>query len=111
MKAARFKNRKEEIDFDLVVLCAGPFLSRVMKTNFGLLCPVLPVKGYSFDTKTDSPVSDYHLSFKDKAFVATHYDATTMRIAAFGDLAGIDKSLDPRRVRYLKNLVADLMNE
>ena len=82
-----------------------------MQSNFGLLCPVLPVKGYSFDTKTNAPVSEYHLSFKDKGWVATHFEENTMRIAAFGDLAGIDKSLDPRRVRYLKNIVADLMNE
>jgi D-amino-acid dehydrogenase len=35
----------------------------------------------------------------------------TWRIAAFGDLSGQDKSFDPRRVRYLKNLVADLMDK
>ena len=39
------------------------------------------------------------------------YKPNTWRIAAFGDLSGQDKSFDPRRVRYLKNLVSDLMDK
>ena len=71
----------------------------------------MPIKGYTFDITTDTPVSGYHLSFKDKGFVATHYQPDKIRIAAFGDVSGQDKGLDPRRVRYLKNLVSSLMDK
>jgi D-amino-acid dehydrogenase len=68
---------------------------------------VIPVKGYSFDIPTEMVHPKFHLSFKDKGFVATYFDENKWRIAAFGDLSGIDKSFDPRRVRYLKNIVAE----
>lgn len=69
------------------------------------------MKGYSFDMPTDTPSQGLHLNFKSEACVATNYKEGTWRIAAFGDLSGQDKSFDPRRVRYLKNLVADLMDK
>lgn len=71
----------------------------------------MPVKGYSFDIPTDIPAKGLHFLFKSEAFVATLIEPGTWRIAAFGDVSGQDKEFDPRRVRYLKNLVADLMDK
>lgn len=59
-----------------------------MKEHFGLLCPVIPVKGYTFDIPTDTPNHRVHLSFKNYGFVATNYEAGKWRIAGFGDIAG-----------------------
>lgn len=111
VKAVKLRGKKEPIECDAVVLCAGSFIARLMKENFGLNCPVIPIKGYSFDIPTDLPDNKLHFQFKSEAFVATNYQPGIWRIAAFGDLSGQDKSFDPRRVRYLKNLVADLMDK
>jgi glycine/D-amino acid oxidase-like deaminating enzyme len=37
------------IECDALVLCLGSFIARFMKQNFSLICPVMPVKGYTFD--------------------------------------------------------------
>ena len=113
VRAVKIRGKKEYIECDAVVLCAGSFIARMMKDNFGLICPVIPIKGYSFDIPTDFPDHSLHFQFKSEAFVATfsNYKPGTWRIAAFGDLSGQDKSFDPRRVRYLKNLVSDLMDK
>ena len=54
------RGKKELIECDAVVLCAGPFIARLMKESFGLICPVVPVKGYSFDMPTDSQNHPFH---------------------------------------------------
>lgn len=108
--SVKLKGQDQPIECDAVVLCAGSFIARMLKQNFGLICPVIPVKGYSFDMPTDTPSHGLHLQFKSEAFVATNYKEGIWRVAAFGDISGQDKSFDPRRVRYLKNLVADLMD-
>ena len=66
----------------------GSYLARLAKKSFGILIPVVPIKGYSFDVTTDLPMQSIHLAFKDKAFVATNYQPGKWRIAAFGDVAG-----------------------
>jgi glycine/D-amino acid oxidase-like deaminating enzyme len=71
-----------------VVLCAGSFIARLLKDNFGLICPIVPVKGYTFDIPTDSPSFGLHFLFKAEAFVATNYKPGVWRIAGFGDLSG-----------------------
>ncbi len=76
------------MECDAVVLCAGSFIARLLKSNFGLICPVIPIKGYSFDMPTDTPSHGLHLQFKSEAFVATNYKEGVWRIAAFGDLSG-----------------------
>lgn len=111
VKGVRISGDKDIVECDAVVMCAGSFIARLLKQNFGLICPVIPVKGYSFDMPTDTPSHGLHLQFKSEAFVATNYKEGVWRIAAFGDLSGQDKSFDPRRVRYLKNIVADLMDK
>lgn len=99
------------IECDAVVLCAGSFIARLMKKNFGLICPVMPVKGYTFDIPTDTPFEKLHLAFKDIAFVSVMFEPGKWRIAAFGDLSGQDKSFDPRRVRFLKNVVSERLDK
>ena len=110
VKAVKLKGQNDLVECDAVVLCAGSFIARLMKDNFGLSCPVVPIKGYSFDMPTKVPFHDVHFQFKSEAFVATYLKEGVWRVAAFGDVAGQDKSFDPRRVRYLKNMVADLMD-
>jgi glycine/D-amino acid oxidase-like deaminating enzyme len=98
-----------------VVLCVGSKISNHLKNFFGIYCPVIPVKGYTFDIplskedqvmlNTNSENVTTHISFRDKAFAAT-FLSDRIRIAGFGDLSGSDLSFDPKRVRYLKNLVA-----
>jgi len=83
----------------------------MVKKHFGLVCPVIPVKGYTFDIPTDSPAAKLHFAFKDIAFVAVMFEPGKWRIAAFGDLSGQDKSFDPRRVRFLKNVVSDKLDK
>jgi glycine/D-amino acid oxidase-like deaminating enzyme len=84
----KLRGKKDIIPCDAVVLCAGSFIARLLKENFGLICPVVPVKGYSFDMPTDMPSHGLHLQFKSEAFVATNYKPGVWRIAAFGDLSG-----------------------
>jgi hypothetical protein len=48
----------------------------------------VPVKGYTFDITTDTPLNHHHLHFRDLDFVAVNYKPNTCRIAAFGDLSG-----------------------
>ena len=84
-----------------------------MNDKFNVKCPVLPVKGYTLDIPLNTPEGKEcitlfnktrtHYLFKDKAFVAVFLNDDKLRIAAFGDLSGIDKSFDPRRVKYLIN--------
>ncbi len=111
VKAVKLRGKKDIVECDAVVLCAGSFIAKLVKENFGLICPVIPIKGYSFDMPTDTPSHGLHFQFKSEAFVATNIKEGVWRIAAFGDVSGQDKSFDPRRVRYLKNLVANLMDK
>ncbi len=111
VKGVKLRGQKDIVECDAVVLCAGSFIARLMKENFGLICPVIPIKGYSFDMPNEYPSHGLHFQFKSEAFVATNLKVGIWRIAAFGDLSGQDKSFDPRRVRYLKNIVADLMDK
>ena len=53
VRAVKLRGKKEIVECDAVVLCAGSFIARLMKENFGLICPVIPIKGYSFDMPTD----------------------------------------------------------
>lgn len=54
IKALKLRKQDALIECDAVVLCAGSFVSRVLKEHFGVICPVIPVKGYSFDMPTDT---------------------------------------------------------
>ena len=60
VKAVKLRGKKEIVECDAVVLCAGSFIARIMKENFGLICPVIPIKGYSFDMPTDTPSQGLH---------------------------------------------------
>lgn len=51
----KIKGSDEVIACDAVVICAGPYLARMMKKHFGLSCPMMPIKGYSFDI----PINNY----------------------------------------------------
>jgi len=107
VKGLKIKDKDEIILCDAVVLCQGSFLARFLKRNLDIVCPVVPVKGYSFDVPTSVDHAKMHFAFKDIAFVAVMLEGGIMRIAAFGDLSGQDKSFDPRRVRFLKSIVAE----
>jgi len=61
VKGVRITGEKDIVECDAVVLCAGSFIARLLKENFGLICPVIPVKGYSFDMPTDTPSQGLHL--------------------------------------------------
>lgn len=60
VKAVKLRGKKDLYECDAVVLCAGSFIARLMKENFGLICPVIPIKGYSFDMPTDTPSQGLH---------------------------------------------------
>lgn len=94
-----------------MVLCAGSFVARLVKSNFGLTVPVVPVKGYSMDIPTDVGNHKIHFGFKAPECVTTYIEPGYWRLAALGDLAGQDKSFDPRRVRYLKNSIATILDK
>lgn len=110
VRAVKIKGREELVECDTLVLSAGPFIARMLKEQLRLVCPVVPVKGYSFNILTKTDHHKMHLYFRDKGYVATYIADSTWRIAAFGDLSGMDKSFDPRRVRYLKNVVSEGLN-
>jgi len=61
VKGVKISGEKDLTECDAVVLCAGSFIARLLKDNFGLICPVVPVKGYSFDMPTDTPSQGLHL--------------------------------------------------
>jgi glycine/D-amino acid oxidase-like deaminating enzyme len=60
VEGVKLRGKKDIIGCDAVVLCAGSFIARLLKDNFGLICPVIPVKGYSFDIPTDQASHGYH---------------------------------------------------
>ncbi|CDW79422.1 d-amino acid dehydrogenase small subunit [Stylonychia lemnae] len=111
VRGVKVRGKKEVINCDAVVLCAGSFIARLLRENFRLICPVIPVKGYTMDIPTDLPNQKTHLGFRDIAFVATYLEPGYLRIAAFGDLSGQDKSFDPRRVRFLKNTLIERLDK
>jgi glycine/D-amino acid oxidase-like deaminating enzyme len=88
IRGVKLSGKNEVIPCDAVVLCAGSFIARFIKKNFGLVCPVVPVKGYSFDVPVDTPHAGMHFAFKDAAFVAVMIEPGIMRVAGFGDLSG-----------------------
>jgi len=60
VRGVRLSDEKVVLECDAVILCAGSFIARMMKQSFGLICPVIPIKGYSFDMPTDTPSHGYH---------------------------------------------------
>lgn len=88
VKAIKLRGVDQPLECDAVVLCAGSFIARMVKDHFGLVCPVVPVKGYTFDIPTDLEPAKLHLAFKDIAFVAVMFEPGKWRIAGFGDMSG-----------------------
>ncbi len=84
----KLKGVDKPMECDAVVLCAGSFIARMVKQHFGLVVPVVPVKGYTFDIPTDITPAKLHLAFKDVAFVAVMFEPGKWRIAGLGDMSG-----------------------
>ena len=60
------------IKSDVLLLCVGPFLGHFLLRFFNLRCPLMPIKGYSFDIKLhEKEEMKYHFSFSDSGYVAT----------------------------------------
>jgi len=55
VRGIKIRGKKEIINCDAVVLCAGSFIARLMREQFRLICPVVPVKGYTLDIPCDVP--------------------------------------------------------
>ena len=60
VKGVQISGERDLYECDAVVLCAGSFIGRLLKQYFRLICPVIPIKGYSFDMPTDTPSHGYH---------------------------------------------------
>jgi len=56
---------------DAVVLCTGAYAVRQLYQILGIRCPVVPVKGYTFDMPTDVDNGNKGLVFSEESFVAT----------------------------------------
>ena len=84
----------KDVKADAIVLCTGASTSRVLYQTLGAFSPLLPVKGISFDFKTDAAHQGKHLVFEDTKLVLTQIEDGMWRVAANGDIAGLDESFD-----------------
>jgi D-amino-acid dehydrogenase len=94
---------QERIAAERVVVCAGPFSARLVRT-YGIDLPIAPVKGYSITLMKDDigflpnrPVAD-----EFQHIVATPL-GDRLRVAGTVEFDGYDRTIRPGRIENLKN--------
>jgi len=51
-----------------------------------------------------------HLVLRNAGYAITYLNPGIWRVAGFGDVAGLDKSVDPKRKEYVLKSLGDLFN-
>ncbi len=92
-----------EVDADIFVLAAGSWSGALAK-ELGLSLPLQPGKGYSFDY-AEPPFALRHPTILSEARVAITPIGKRLRIAGTLELAGLDLSINPRRVEAIRKAV------
>ena len=93
-----------DIPADAVVLCTGAHTATLLYNALSVFAPLMPIKSYTFDMRTQNEFRPCHLRFMNSALTAVSLEPGTWRISAFGDIAGLNTDLDNRRVRTAKNV-------
>ncbi|QLG88864.1 D-amino acid dehydrogenase [Chitinibacter bivalviorum] len=103
----------ETLNADAIVLAAG-CASRQLGQLIGLDLPVYPVKGYSITVPLSAAAKEQaDLAPRSTVMDETYKIALTrfdlrLRVGGMAELAGYDKTLDPKRVATLKMVAHDL---
>ena len=84
--------------FDTVVLCTGAWLSTLAR-RFGVRVPVRAGRGYSFNVRTDVPISD-PIYLPDQHLACTPMRGR-LRLAGTMEFRPPSAPLDPRRIRAM----------
>lgn len=100
----------KDVECDSVVLCSGAATSWLLYSTLGVVSPLVPVRGITFDYKTTMENQGKHLIFDDEKLVTTQIQDGLWRVSGYGDLAGYDKNYDKRRVFNLVRLVSKLFD-
>ncbi len=102
----RITGRQDILGATAVVLCPGPLAAPMLKKHFGLSCPVMPIKGYSFDFISDYDHNHkHHIIFKNHALVLSFMADKRVRVAGLGDVHGANWEVDEKRLAYMTKLV------
>lgn len=64
----------------------------------------MPVKGITYDYRTEAAHLGKHLVFEDTKLLLTQIEEGLWRVSAYGDIAGLGEEFDQRRVRNLISL-------
>lgn len=72
----------------------------------------MPIKGYSFDIPipNDNDVKKMHMVLRNEGYAITYLNPSFWRVSGFGDVSGLDKSIEPKRKAYIMKSVAELFN-
>jgi hypothetical protein len=68
--------------------------------------PLQPIKGYSFEITQPSKSRQIHLKWSQLGIVSSYLDNDVVRISGFGDIAGLDTTIDEKRMDYMKEIAA-----
>jgi glycine/D-amino acid oxidase-like deaminating enzyme len=85
----------------------GPDTPRFFKKHFKIGIPIMPLKGYSFEVKTDIPYHHIHLKMPQRGIVSTFLSDGVIRISGFGDASGYDPKIDIKRMDFIKHIASD----
>tara|TARA_R110000787_G_scaffold102192_5_gene208129 strand:- start:49519 stop:50763 length:1245 start_codon:yes stop_codon:yes gene_type:complete len=98
----------KNIDADAFVLACGSW-SPVLARPLGLRLPVYPVKGYSITVPVGDDQSAPQSTLLDETYkVAITRLGDRIRVGGMAELAGFDRSLNPRRQKTLEHSLYSL---
>jgi len=97
------------IEADAVIVCAGMGTRRLLRGT-GIRVPIYPLKGYSVTQPPGSRPPLVSVTDLDRRIVFANLGGR-IRLAGLADCAGIDTSIDPRRIADLIALGRDVMPE
>ena len=84
----------KDVKCDALVLCTGGSTSRILYQTIGAFSPLLPVKGITFDYRTEAAHLGKHLVFEDTKLLLTQIEDGLWRVSAYGDIAGMGEEFD-----------------
>lgn len=89
-----------EVEADEVVLAAGSWSAEIGRT-LGLQLPVQPAKGYSVTVAPEDPVPQIPILLTETKVAVTPLSEGRLRLAGTLELAGLDPTVNERRVRAI----------
>ncbi|QLI81781.1 D-amino acid dehydrogenase [Chitinibacter fontanus] len=107
-KVSHVQLADEQLEAEQVILAAG-CTSRQLGKMVGLNLPVYPVKGYSITVPITNPQAAPRSTVMDESYkiALTRFDQR-LRVGGMAEVAGYNKTIDPKRIATLKMVANDL---